>query len=824
MEWEVVLVKMAICRNFLAKNKLLEGQGKRILLVVMVLYMLFLMNFVGAYSCLATGGNITSSIDGKIVTCIHTFLANGTFNTNGKDLNTTSLIVAGGGGSQAGGGGAGGLIYNTSYNVNGVYNVIVGIGGARGFDNSYRGYNGTNSTFGLLDAKGGGGGGASDIGFIAPDVRNQLYGADGGSGGGAGVNTTGESNYWSGNGINGQGFGGGTGYNVSTSPYVAGGGGGSAQNGTRAFNYNASGNGGNGTLINITGTPTYYAGGGGGGVYFVGGERSAGLGGLGGGGNGSIGGIGQAGINGTGGGAGGGKGGTAGGNSGGTGIVIIKYSFDNNVIFNSETYRNPTTSGSLDNFILDINVSAVTLTSAYFYYNNTIYNPSINIIDNNVILSQIISIPITNTVITAPFNWVLNFNDSSTYNSTSHNQTINAIGIDNCTTMEYKVLNMTLVDEKFQSYLNNNNSIEITMNFYPVGSSIPLATFSRLYNNSITGAVCMNKTAINNNNYTIDYQIKYSSDNYVYELYNIQNYLLTNLTGNVNLTLFDLASAQSTEFQVTYKDSSYIPVNNAIILIKRKYISEGVYKDVEAPLTDRDGQAIVHLDRSGGVVYTIYVMKNGAILSIYNDVTPICQDYIIGQCQIGLNALSSLSGIIDFSTYKNINYSMNFNSTSRKIKVSYFTTDGSVASVVLNASSINNATLYCSSSIFATIGNLECTIPSNVGNMTTVLGNLYLNNEIVTSELYTIISNPIEVFGYDGIVLIILLLMIMPLMFISSLVGMIIITILGLIMGGVLMIINNGDIFSTSSAIIWLIIAGGIIIWKITKLKEGGGD
>ena len=291
--------------------------------------------------CLGTGGNITI-VGGK---CIHTFLANGSF-TIPNNVNASILVVAGGGSGggnsgtgNGGGGGAGGLIYNASYTIsNGTYTVTIGLGGA-GETITY-GNNGGNSTFnGLINATGGGGGG----------YYPNLAGLNGGSGGGGGQ-TTGAG----GLGIVGQGNNGDVG-NV-----VGGGGGGS---GTLPAAYIPScifmGQGGNGTIINITGTPTYYAGGGGGG--------SAGCsdimpGGLGGGGNGSTAtGVitGTPGINGTGGGGGGGNGPDPyRGSAGGSGIVIISY--PTSIVSGGLVNKTTTTSFSnLFNTIVSIPITLV---------------------------------------------------------------------------------------------------------------------------------------------------------------------------------------------------------------------------------------------------------------------------------------------------------------------------------------------------------------------------------------------------------------------------------------------------------------------------------
>jgi hypothetical protein len=282
----------------------------------------------------ATGGTITCCGDYKI----HTFTADGCFSvsnagtpagSNGVDY----LVVAGGGGGGGdggGGGGAGG--YREGYNPGSytasplattalpvsvtTYPITVGGGGVGGVAPSgpNQGTNGSNSIFSTITSAGGG---ASDI----------VAGSNGGSGGGGGRDPAGSAGSGNtppvsppqGNPGGGPVFPGGS-----------GGGGGAGAAGSNAPVASSGGPGGNGVTTSIFGSPTAYAGGGGGGATPN--PSPKGTGGLGGGGCGSgCGGFFTPGTVNTGGGGGGGTGSiqpTAGG-AGGSGIVIIRYKYQN---------------------------------------------------------------------------------------------------------------------------------------------------------------------------------------------------------------------------------------------------------------------------------------------------------------------------------------------------------------------------------------------------------------------------------------------------------------------------------------------------------------
>ena len=286
----------------------------------------------------ATGGTITTCGNFKI----HTFTSSGTFTVsdagNANGSNTVDyLVVAGGasGGSSGGGGGAGGFRQSfpnpatggLSVSAQG-YPITVGAGGA-GAPSGSRGAVGSNSIFSSITSAGGGEGGANTSGA----------GGNGGSGGGAGATSS----------------SGGTGNTPPVSPSqgnngspetdpvgISGAGGGGA---TSTGNDNPSRNGGpggngGGTSINpAAGTPgpsgplRYFSGGGAGGGGSAGGGGTGGYGGGGNGGGETPGTSGFAGTANTGGGGGGG-GLTAGGvknpsGAGGSGIVIIRYKYQN---------------------------------------------------------------------------------------------------------------------------------------------------------------------------------------------------------------------------------------------------------------------------------------------------------------------------------------------------------------------------------------------------------------------------------------------------------------------------------------------------------------
>jgi len=272
-----------------------------------------------------------------------TFTSSGTFSVPSGVTAVDVLVVAGGGGGgwdRAGGGGAGGLIFRPGFPVTpgGTVSVTVGEGGPGGLNpgnpnlsptQSERGTTGSDSTFGTLVAKGGGGAGAA-----SPNTA----GKSGGNGGGASFPGTGGSATQPTQGGDSGTYGFGNSGGNSPGPATGGGGGGgagAAGSTTAQPNSNPGGPGGIGRAYTIADgtTSVYYAGGGAGAPSDA--TVPEGQGGQGGGGSSAISGQptsnatpGQAN---TGGGGGGGAnnpnvGGHAQGAPGGKGIVIVRWS------------------------------------------------------------------------------------------------------------------------------------------------------------------------------------------------------------------------------------------------------------------------------------------------------------------------------------------------------------------------------------------------------------------------------------------------------------------------------------------------------------------
>lgn len=255
-----------------------------------------------------TGGTLTSDATHYY----RTFTANGTLGVLGEGITADLYVVAGGGagGGDVGGGGGGGQVRTLSQAVvpTGSHVVVVGAGGTNPSQVN-GGFKGTDSSFAVSSALGGGGGQGRSGGTLATN--------DGFTGGGGSYNFT---------FLTGTTFRGGDSVNRGTASNGNGGGGGAGGVGLDGTG-SKGGNGGPGLAVpTATGNVTY--GGGGGGSYYQSSSSSVmGLGVDGGGNGGFDTTLGTNGAANRGGGGGGGPSFATGPNAGfgGSGIVIVRY-------------------------------------------------------------------------------------------------------------------------------------------------------------------------------------------------------------------------------------------------------------------------------------------------------------------------------------------------------------------------------------------------------------------------------------------------------------------------------------------------------------------
>ena len=494
---------------------------------------------------------------------------------------------------------------------------------------------------------------------------------------------------------------------------------------------------------------------------------------------------------------------------------------------NNEFWNNQTTEGNIENFILNISVAgSLQVSTANLNYNGTNYAGTLENVGGGVYsIRRKLLIPPTTTAINNTFFWDIDMSDDSNLNSTSHNQSVFNFGLDNCSSNSLLILNYSLNDEEIKTLINGtlyNSTIEVDVQIFSYGGINQITNYSgKVYNQSNNHApICISSNALNNTQYSMSSVVRYDSDQYAAEFYNIQNFTLTNITIPQNISLYELKDVDSTTFLITFKDVDYLPEEDALIQITRKYVSDGIFRTVEIPKTDSSGQTTGHFD-TDNVVYTIIVTKNGITKATFSNIVVVCEDAVIGNCKLNLNAASGGTPFTTWDEIGKLSYDISFSKTNRKITTTFTTTDGSTRTVSVNTTKFDrfgNNTI-CTDSLSSSSGTLICDVPPTFGNLTMV-SKLYSEGELVTTKTFTIAVDPTETFGTDAIVFVLVLVLTLPLLMITDTIGMIFGAFVGLIVAGLLLFYNTGSYLGPTSAMIWFLIAGGIIVWKIWRLSK----
>lgn len=408
--------------------------------------------------------------------------------------------------------------------------------------------------------------------------------------------------------------------------------------------------------------------------------------------------------------------------------------------------------------------------------------------------------------------WEYNINGGTNITSSS-NQTVYEIGIGNCVDYGFLILNYTMRDEAGRNRSSTANAtIEIDADLRShYDSSVLWNYHNTTYDNN--AQVCMTTNISNYSTHRLDVTTKYTHEAHEVEYHYITNYNQSNGT-HQEINLYDIATAQSTTYLIDFDDDDYLPVVDAIIDVWRYYVGDGEYVSVEHGKTNTDGQTILHLV-SNDIRYKFYVWSNGELIYTSPEYIAMCQDT---PCQINLKQSRGTNKT--YSQIDNLVYSLTFDRDAKTVTLEYATSDGSSSLIEMNVTMFSNYLndTVCLESESGSGGTLTCTIPAHYSNQTYVV-DIYQDGEFVDNDFYVFAIHPSTTFGYTGIFLAVLLIITLGLMAIASLIGVVILTILGIVLASSLSIFSGGSLLGVGSAIMWVIVAGGIIIYKLNNRR-----
>jgi hypothetical protein len=307
--------------------------------------------------------------------------------------------------------------------------------------------------------------------------------------------------------------------------------------------------------------------------------------------------------------------------------------------------------------------------------------------------------------------------------------------------------------------------------------------------------------------------MKYYADEYSQEYYNVETSDFT----LQNINLYDLNSTISIPFKLTFTGTDFLPEEGVLVYVERQYIDENIFKTVELPKTDTNGQTILHLVRND-VIYNLIFIKDGAILRRFENLRAFCDDYSIGDCKINLNALSEAADIFIYDKVIGITYDSApiYNSTTNIVSFSYVSNDGITKNVTMNVErrDVFGNNSVCSNTLNSVSGTLSCNIGSGITDTSLVT--------ILQVDGQTWISTSVQIdtiaYGQMGYVAWFLLALGLVFMFSKDKNGILLALLLSYL-GAVSMGWILGGIIGLGSAGIWIIIITLVGLWKLNKNK-----
>jgi len=496
------------------------------------------------------------------------------------------------------------------------------------------------------------------------------------------------------------------------------------------------------------------------------------------------------------------------------------------VFVNEEIYSETAIEGNTETFAMNITWDNNTYSSVDGYLNYNGVRQSIATktgSGGSAYLTKDISIPAVATDTNYTFLW--EFLLGGEYiNSTSLNQSVSNIDLAICNSTNYQdlVINMSLYDEETNTYINNtalDSNIEIDLQISSRDSGITIIDYANQWTNQNNVSLCLANDTLDSVDYQIDYVITFSSDDHITEYLYMDNGTLDNSSSFNSLTdksmfLMNLLSADSTSFLFNYLDSDGLVVDDIIVHAFRKYVGEGIFREIERAKQNDDGNTVVHLVEED-VIYYFIISKFSEILFTSNTYTALCQST---PCEI---ELSEAGGFEEFGSDWDLiddgAYTVNSNDVTREVNLSFETTDSSTFTFTIYR--LNSTAGYESvgtDNATGTSGTLLITIPASSGNES-FFGVVEQDGEYIKSEWIDMEENAGVYFGDSlSIFLAILIILTLSLMAISEGSGTILFLILGLFL---VMILGLAD-FATAwglNILIYLIIAGGLLVWKLTR-------
>lgn len=483
-------------------------------------------------------------------------------------------------------------------------------------------------------------------------------------------------------------------------------------------------------------------------------------------------------------------------------------------------------------FNLTVNRTSIPTTTASLILNNTVYAVTGVAGTNRYYFETDVNIPTTWGSTTGNnVSWYWNYSISGVgdYNTTSENLTVYELGIDDCSAYGDVILDFSLNDEETNTAVNESNgaNVEVDLRLTSKDNSDVYVDYNNTWTNENNPQVCIPSGLLSGGSqYTIDFTIGFQATDYVWEFYYLDGGTLNSTKvfddyTDSTINLMDLLTTDSTSFLFNYFDEDGQTVPDAMIHVFRKYIGDGVFREVERAKLDTNGDTIVHLVEED-VIYYFVITDNGNTLFTTSQSTALCQ---ATPCTMSIEASGDVAEFpTDYDLVENGAISFDEDKDTRTVTLTYLlNTSQEVNLTVYKYESDGSFTALDSSaenSIADTTGTITLSVPMSAGNVS-FFSNVFIDGEYVDSEWIDFEENASDFFGSTlSIFLAVLIIMTLGLIAVTEGTGTIAFVILGVFLSGALGLLTT-ELSTGVNIVIYLVLAGGLIIWKVTSRRGG---
>ena len=513
----------------------------------------------------------------------------------------------------------------------------------------------------------------------------------------------------------------------------------------------------------------------------------------------------------------------------------LNITVNQNTNFSYKALKDPVSEGANQMFYLDIfiqNYSGIPSLTPVLQFNGTDYVGALinSGTDGNINYWNFTtdSITILNTSgsvsgVKQSFNWTFNLTDilSTDFETSSKNVTVYKMGIDDCSTHNQTILNMTLKDEENNSGIAGDIGIDLTIRSwedYGVAWN---------YNNSWTNStgnrtralVCVPANVLNESSYMIYITTSYISEVGAQEFWFLDYGNLSSLSTFNSYTpkimdLFSLDVSDSTSFLMRYVDVDGLKEEDIIINAYRRYIGEGLFREVERGRQNDEGETELHLVEED-VIYYFVVTQNGTIRFTSNQFQATCQAV---PCAVDLEAGGDFVPFgTDWDLVSDGGFSVTSDGSAREVMLTFTASNSSQWNLTLYKynNDPDQATLVNESYLTSTSGTVTVYAPVSAGNITYV-ARVQRDDVFLRDSFVSFGNNQLATFQTaGGVILGALFVIAMVMMASTQGIAVVIFAVLGIVLVGILKLIELNWI-----AFILLLTMAGIIIWKLTRRTD----